>query len=305
MPSEEAGEPMSIGLSADLTAWLQRRATERGVDVETYARELLLAQRAVDLGEIDLEEGLGGPLGVVGLDDEGGEVVRRDEHDADVEELRSHVDELVEDVRNRVIQIKRETDGKASSVHDHPELAGDIENLGREVESLLDAIAAHESSIESLRHDLDGGFENFSEVLEYLVETTDDLIDRSDRLARATIALRNRTQELAASVVERERVDQLKRDAAQDGITAADCEGCSRTIQLGLLTEPRCPACATDFVAVEPKRGIFGSPTLATGDRPALESGDLDAVTGDLESAFESDRPHPGTVDWERTGDDS
>ena len=50
-------------------------------------------------------------------------VERLDALDADVAALSDAVDEKIEDVRERVIQVKREADGKAPADHDHPELA--------------------------------------------------------------------------------------------------------------------------------------------------------------------------------------
>lgn len=326
MASEEASEPVSITVPEELAAWLRRRADERGVDVEQYSRQLLAAQRAVDTGAIedpevvsdlvtqhDLEDRVDerladrlddlqdGPLGESGDRPDDGVEERLNGR---LDEVESEFRELLEDVRSRVIQVKRETDQKAPADHDHDGL-DELDALEARVESLAADAEEHADVIEALREDLDGGFENFEEVLEYLVETTDDLSERADRLARATLQTREQVRELATTVGERERVDQFKRDAALEGVTAADCEECGHSVRVSLLTAPRCPACSAGFVDLEPKQGLFGSATFRCGDRPALSRGEGDDVTGEIEDALAEDRPHPGEVYWESAGDRS
>lgn len=321
MASEETTEPVSLSVPGELAAWLRRSADQRGVDVEQYASELLAAQRAVDSGVIEgaaalddgsdgssapderFEERLDDRLDDV-LDGHFDEVL--DEHlDDRLEEQRSEFVDLLEDVRSRVIQVKREADARVPADHDHADLAADVDDLDDAVESLAVDLEEQSSTVSTLETTVDRGFENYEAVLEHLVDATDDLADRVDRLARAALATRERVQNLAIAADERERVDELKRDAALEGLSSADCEACGRTVDVALLTEPRCPACAAELVDVEPERGFLGSATLVTGDPPALPVGDDSDVVGDLESVLEADRPHPGAVDWETTGDRS
>lgn len=298
MASEEATEPLSISVPPELSAWLESQADERGVDPETYARELLLAQRAVDADAFHVD----------GVDSDAGPldgVAREAEVEDRLDDVREEFRELLEDVRSRVVQVKRETDRKAAADHDHAELLADIETLTEQVAALEADLAEQRTAVEELRADLEGGFDNFEEVLEHVLAETDELFERADRLGHATVRTRERVQELATSVVDRERADDLKRDAALEGVETADCEDCDRAVRLALLTEPRCPACRTEFVDLEPKRGFFGSATLVTGDHPALTDAELEAVTDDIEADVETDRPHPADVDWDRTGEDT
>ncbi|GAB3681668.1 hypothetical protein GCM10028857_06230 [Salinarchaeum chitinilyticum] len=294
MASEDTGEAAGIAVSEDVRRWLQRRADEHGVDVGQFVRLLLAAHRDLDDDDGALE-GLSTDA-IADVDDP----VDRSELDEVESEFRS----LLEDVRSRVIQVKREADGKAPAEHGHEALESDLEELGAELTALDEQLSTHGDRLESVEANLDDGFENFEEVLEYLIEVTDDLADRTDRLAQATIGTREQLQELAGSIEEREAADRLKRDAALEGIEAADCEDCGRSVRAGLLTSPDCPYCAASFVDVEPKQGFFGSATFVTGQSPALTGSNDDPVAEALQADVERDRPHPADVDWDTAGDD-
>ena len=162
-------------------------------------------------------------------------------------------DEKITDTRERVIQIKRETDAKAPADHDHEELRERIESLGTRV---------------------DHGFENYEEILSYLTDETDDLDDKVGRLAGVVVSLRKRTARVEQQVTRLDAAADLKQVANRHGTTKAKCEGCGGSVAIGLLTEPTCPHCESGFVGVEPAGRLFGSGTLVTGRPPALMAGD-------------------------------
>jgi predicted Zn-ribbon and HTH transcriptional regulator len=290
MASEDTGERMPVSVSEDVQRWLQRRADEHGVDVERFVGELLAAHRAADDVDDPGDEWFAPTTDAVDQDD--------------LDAVRDDFRDLLDDVRSRVIQVKRETDEKAQKDHDHEAIRADLEGLEDELADLHDALDRHDDRMRSLERDLEEGFENFEEVLEYLVETTDDLAQRTDRLAHATIGARERLQRLAGSIEQRDAADRLKRDAALEGVASADCEDCGRTVRAGLLTAPECPFCASNFVDVEPKQGLLGSATFVTGDRPALVGTEEDPVAEALRSDVERERPDPADVDWDVAGDD-
>lgn len=302
MASEETGEPVAVDVPDEVRWWLQRTADERGVSVEALVRELVSAHRILDAGDLEDVDGVGGAdasgtVPDVALEDRLETLL---EHE--LADVRAEFRELLEDVRGRVVQVKRETDGKAPAEHDHGDLREAVDALGEEVTRLADDLADRREELASLREDVDGGFENFESVLEYQVETTDDLLDRVDRLARATLDARDLVQDVAGSVRTRERADALKRDAALEGIAEADCEDCGRTVRAALLTAPECPYCAAGFVDVEGKRGLFGSAIFRTGELPALARGDGDDLASRLQADLDADRPEPGAVDWNGRG---
>lgn len=294
MASEDTGEAAKISVSEDVRRWLQRRADEHGVDADRFVQELLAAHRTLDDPENELNGAIDGDVGATtaGVDQD------------DFDELESEFRSLLEDVRSRVIQVKREADAKAPAEHDHDELASSLDELEAAVSALDEQLSTHQDRLETVEETLDDGFDNFEDVLEYLVETTDDLADRTDRLARATIASRERLQEIAGSIEEREAADRLKRDAALEGVSSAECGDCDRSVTAALLTSPECPYCAANFVDVEPKQGFLGAPTFVTGDAPALTGADEDRLADELQADVDRERPDPADVDWDTAGDD-
>ncbi|MFP8952531.1 hypothetical protein ACLI4Z_06090 [Natrialbaceae archaeon A-arb3/5] len=248
MPGEDhdAGG-VSFALPPEVDDWIAAEADRRDEPREDVCRRLVAAAHAVS------------------TDDDASVAVDPVDRD-DLESLESQLDaqheeftELLEDVRSRVVQVKRETDEKAPADHDHDEYAADAD-----LDGLADDLAEFERR-------LDAGFENFEEILERLLGRTTDLEDRSTVLANAVLELRDRRRVLAEREEERAAVERLQLAANRLGISTASCEECSADVDLALLTEPECPHCAAAFADVAEKTSFFGSHTLVTGDPPALE----------------------------------
>ncbi|MFB6303898.1 MAG: hypothetical protein ABEH47_01930 [Haloferacaceae archaeon] len=199
---------------------------------------------------------------------------RLDALDDRVDDLDAELDEKIDDVRERVIQVKRETDAKAPADHDHRELR-------RAAERAADGVDDLRERIDDLDGRVDEGFDNFEEVLEYLTETSDDLEDRTTRLARATVDLRDRVADLETERSARAVADDIRAKANRNGDASATCESCSRTVRIGLLSRPECPHCDATFEDVEPSSGLFGSATLVAGRPPALEGETTTAASPD------------------------
>ncbi len=268
MASEEHEEvTVSVTLSPDLREWLDEQADAQDTDRATVLRRVLAAHSEVAAGDGDVEE-----------------VVSRDEVDDRLEDQRTEFMDLVEDVRKRVIQVKRETDGKAP-LDDHESLAETLETVEGEVADLDETVDDLSAAVEAVEADLDDGFENFEDVLEYLTDRAEVLGDRLDTLARAVVDARDELRRLGADAAARAEADRLKIAANQHGITSAVCEGCDTSVDVALLTEAECPHCATALDGVEPKDSFFGSNTLTTGEPPALagtQETKLDASLDDL-----------------------
>jgi predicted nucleic acid-binding Zn-ribbon protein len=248
-----AGE-QSEAFPPELREWVERKASERGTEPETILARAAATYRYLDEGadgEVDL-----------------------DDLDARVAALEDDLDAKIQDVRERVIQVKRETDAKASADHDHPNLEERLETVERTAEE-----AATET--DGLAERVDRGFENYEEVLEYLTDTTDDLDAKTTTLAGAVVDLRRELQRIATAEHDRQAVDDLRTEANRHGDRTASCADCGSTVDLGLLSRPACPHCEATLVEFDPARGFFGSATLVTGDRPAL--------TGDTETEVPAD----------------
>ncbi|WP_339103401.1 hypothetical protein [Haloterrigena salinisoli] len=259
MSSEDDGG-ISFALPGEVDDWLAREAGRRDESRDDVCRRLVTAAHAVATDdEIEPSD----------LDDL---TAVRARLDAQREEFR----ELLEDVRNRVVQVKRETDAKAPADHDHAEHVGE------------DALAAVREDLEALDATVDDGFENFETVLETLLGETAALDDRTTALANAVVDLREHRNAAAERERRRAAVDRLKLAANRLGIRTAVCDACDAAVDLALLTEPACPHCSTAVTDVVETDSFFGSPTLETGEPPALEGRVDDPVSATSEDVFDA-----------------
>lgn len=214
-----------------------------------------------------------------------------------VDELEAAFDEKIDDVRSRVIQVKREADAKAAADHDHPELHDEVaaatdhldelatttETLEAELDRLAERVTEAEETAEA-------GFDNYETILRRLKETTSELQDRTETLGTVASRQRERLNALEASDTRRSAVEDLQEEANEKGVTKANCGSCGSTVQLGLLGSPRCPHCDAPYEAVDADTGLFRAAKLAVADRPALASPNDDRDR-DPEPVFDDSGP--------------
>lgn len=243
--SADEGEGVDADPPDAVLEWLNAVAAERGLSETELLRSLLAGE--------------GGPSGGGGRPDEGVDP-------KDLERVEREFREHVEDVRERIVQVKRETDGKAPADHTHHELESRLEQLGQEIGTL-------EGAVNRLDERLSAGFENYEEILTYLTETTESLDRKLGRLASAVIDLRERVGDAARAEVRRTALAHLTDTANRHGVEKARCDDCGEIVHVGMLVAPECPHCDSSFSGLEPKRGFFRSSVLHTGTRPALEAG--------------------------------
>lgn len=249
MSNEPAADPSE--LPDAVAEWLRAVADERGVSETELLRTLLTA----------------GPDGS-----------RPDARH--LEEVEREFRELVEDVRDRVIQVKRETDEKAPADHGHPALANELQRVA-------DGLERVEAELERVDHRVDRGFENYEEVLEYLTETTDDVQRAVSRLTSVVVDLRGRLRETTRDEARRTALAHLTDAANRHGVNSARCEDCDERVDVSLLVEPRCPHCDTAFTTLEPRPGFFRTSVLHTGRLPALEEPPAGGLDDELEELVE------------------
>jgi chromosome segregation ATPase len=267
-------------LGDDLDDWLDARAEDLGTDRERLLTRLVAAQRLA-LSETDDGELLS-------------TLTTLESRVASVEE---ELDEKIADVRNRVVQVKREADAKAPADHGHADLAERLDALADEVETLradCDALADDHERLrgdhDDLRAEVESGFENYELVLDDLDADTTDLAEKADTLARVALRLRDRIATLEGESSVRTAAATLRREANRAGVSTADCGDCGSSVHVGLLGAPTCPHCEATFDGVESARGFFGSATLTIGDRPALTDGtDAESDAGDEEARTADD----------------
>ncbi len=275
MESEDASHAPTVELPESVSQWLDETADELGFSRQRLRSELFAAHRSIH---------------------------EEDGSDEQLDELRDEFMEKLTDVRERVVQIKREIDEKAPAEHNHADFRNELDELRRVVDEKgteadsggneADTNPADEFAVEldalservaDNRERLDSGFENYEEVLEYLTETTDELDGRLDVLARALVSIRDQTRTLAARNATRAATAELARTANRYGVTSAKCGECERGVTIALLTDPSCPHCNATFEDIEPKAGFFGSNRLVVGRPPALE-GDVSDPDTDLDT---------------------
>jgi len=284
MAGEDVSEP-SDRPDDSLEGWLDAKAEELGVDRD----ELLARLRKGDAPSGASEEAF------AALRREFGERLSATQEEfetqlaeveADLAAVEDDFDEKIQDVRDRVVQVKREADEKAPADHDHPDLGQRTEEVAEKADRLADELDGLADTVAELDEQVETGFENYEDVLEYLTDVTDDLEAKLATLAEVTVEIRDHTKTLTARHASRAAADELAHLANRRGVGSADCGHCGETVHVGLLAEPKCPHCASTFNDVEPKQGFFGSARLLVGDPPALEG---ERADWDIGSVMEAD----------------
>jgi len=200
-----------------------------------------------------------------------------------VDDLDSDFEETVSDVRERVIQVKRETDAKADADHGHTDLTSDIGDAVAEVNALADDADALESRLEDSLSEVTAETESLREEMDAF---SADVTHKLDVLGAAVVEMRDQVRTLLAERQKRAVLEGLQTRANREGVRTANCGSCSKGVDVGLLAEPRCPHCSESFEELDPKDGFFGSNVLKTGRPPALD-GDIGATGSDLDDIVE------------------
>lgn len=291
-----------VTLPADLGEWLDDRAGKLGVDREAVLVQLLAAYR----GAAELDDDLGGPLPVADaevvadaveselegrvtpavesalaetLDDDVADAVEaevdevtgatRRDIEGRIDAVEADYTEKIEDLRDRVVQVKKETDAKAPGDHSHPELdrldglVDDLDDLSARLDGVEERLAAvdgtvaeHDESVE----DLDG-------VVRDLDETVAEVQNRLRSVAWAVTDLRESFESDESNPVE-----SIRRAAARADVDRAACGRCGDGVDVALLTDPECPHCQATVTDVQPGEGFFSKPRLVVASQ--LESGE-------------------------------
>ncbi|MFB6133152.1 MAG: hypothetical protein ABEJ44_07100 [Halanaeroarchaeum sp.] len=268
----------TVGVDGAAAAWIRERADALGIAPEEYLERVVASLRAVEAG--DPREELTTSAEFATLEER-------------VDGLDEEIETKVEDVRERVVQVKREVDEKAPADHDHDDLRKGVQSGIERFEEAESRIEALGDRLDEMASRLDRGFDNYEEILEYLVNRTDDLSADANALLDAMSGLRRHVRRLHARDQRERRTEELKDEANRKGVTEAKCESCANTVSVALLTEPSCPVCGTAVAGVTPKQGFFGSATLDSGSPPALESGEPAEDADDLMD-LQSPRPDEG-----------
>jgi len=260
-------------------------ATEAAADETGVDREELLKRAIVALA-----------------DEEGIDVPDREEVaaiESRLDALDADVDEKVEDLRERFVELYRDLEAKAPADHAHAEtaerldaLAADLDRTAERLDDLEAEAAARstvDEAVEGRVGDLDDRLAGVEERVDDLADPengvdaddVDELDDKLSRVASAVVRVRRRLEAAERDRADRERLDALTATANRNGVRKAACTDCGETVDIGLLTAPECPHCGEGFAELEPNPGFLGTSRLVVGEQPALD-GDVDDATGDV-----------------------
>lgn len=295
--SREEGS-ITIELPSELDEWLNERAAELGEPREAIVRQLLASYRTT--AELDETESLAELFDIEStVEDELADQLDatvaaavddaiENRLDATVQDRLPDIADAVEgrldtrfesmeddfqgkitDVRERVIQLKKEIDTKAPADHEAfdevEELDRELTALNRELVEVRDEL---EADIEENANALVKANDRFDEMMERLDDT-------EDKLKRVAWVVNDLRDDQGGRSAHQEAVDSIKRAAAQEGVSTASCQNCSESIDISLLTDPQCPHCNTTVTDVRPEGGIIRKKaTLVTAKQ--LEAGPAD-----------------------------
>lgn len=306
MASESSDDAaVSVALPPDLDEWLDARAAALDVDRETVVVQLLTAYRAagefddsamvdllgeefdarVDAAIADRVPDVAAAVSEQGDTGGDGDAERveaaEDRLATEIDGLEREFREKLQDVRERVVQVKRETDAKAPADHGHPAF-DDLDALAATVADLEDALDEIGSTMADQR-DEQAALAERVDALAGVADRLDDVEERLQTVAWVVSDLRDAVESRRGAT---SAIDRLKRSAAEADVDRAVCEGCERPVDIALLTEPTCPHCDAAVGDVELPAGFFGKPRLtvarqlAAGDGGASTAGETDDAAG-------------------------
>jgi len=281
MASESTDEgAVSVELSPGLDEWLDERARELGQPREELVRQLLAAYRTtaeMDDGDsltsaFDVESAVQDELDAAvaaAVDDVLSEQVDStvrdrlpDITDAVESRVDGRLDDRLEDVetefqgkladvRERVVQLKRELDGKAPADHDAFETVAELD----------ESVSSLNRELVEVRDEFEGDIADQTERVNELETRFDEierrLDDTEDKLKRVAWVVSDLRDDQGSRDAHQKAVDRIKRAAAQEGITSASCQNCGEKVEIALLTDPQCPHCDSTVSDVQPEGGII------------------------------------------------
>lgn len=282
MVSESSSErTVLVTLPSELDEWLDDQSQRRDIDREQLLVQLLTSYRTVtELDEADflledgtLSERIEAELeqrvrtevesavesSLSGQVSEATATVQRRLTNR-IDSVENEFDDKITDVRERVVQIKKETDQKAPAEHTHEELA--------EVTEIATQLEEMEADLADLRAEFDEVVPDHEETLDDVDSRLEQLQERMQTIAWVVSDLRDAYESKGGL----KTVERIKRAAAKANVEHADCENCGDSVALSLLTDPTCPHCDATVSNIEASSGWFGSPKLLTASQ--LESGE-------------------------------
>lgn len=188
----------------------------------------------------------------------------------------------LDDLSSAVVERQTETD---ETVGELAERLDSLDGRLEAIESRLDSglsLSELEATVEQnsadhadLEDRLESEFDSIEQVLQHLLDTTDNI---EYRLGAVSDAREEALEPLRARKEMEEALAELKQEALRHGVSKAVCDNCEQKIDLGLLERPRCPSCERRFTGISKGGWLpFSKATINTSDRPQEFDGDRDA----------------------------
>lgn len=280
MSNDYSRQSGNLPVSDSVEEWLSHQAEKEDISREQLFGQLVSSYWTLN----EMEELLGSSgeeeLSVTQLPDDGSAEANEEmrERLAKVEEKmeteverRQSLDMLAEMTADRLTDVEETLD----------ELAGEVEEVRESVDRKHESVAERADELEEkLKQEretraseqqmlageqdrigsrLDSEFENLETILTYLVSRTDEL--------EAGVADIDSRQEEALTRLRRERdaLNSIKREAADANVQSGECGSCGETIDIGMLSQPYCPACEKTLTGIEEKeKWLFFSDIVVT-----------------------------------------
>ena len=261
-----ASEQDQITLPAELDEWLTSRVDETEHSKSALLARAVAAYRLLSEVEDDPDVFDRELTALESVDIVDGDTAER------LDALESAVDDRFDELKERIIDVLKETRARAPKDHEHPKLASQVDDISAELSSLQTAHEELTTTHETFETTVDDELSALSAELDSATDSFESLETRSDRLAGAVVDLRRRLSRVEQELSDRRALDSILAIAHEEGLSKATCESCGSGIELGLLRAPWCPHCEARFESIEP-RSFFRRPLLTVADRPALEAG--------------------------------
>lgn len=262
---------VGVDVPAELDEWLDERAASLGLERERLVEQILASYHAaatldgdldaaelLDLGAddfVDVEDAVAAAVEdqvAARVDDVVEERVQAALDDR-LDDLDAEFQAKIDDVRERVIQVKKETDAKAAESHTHEEFAA-VDALDARVNEL-------ETDLARLREDLADRVDGVEDRLAEQDEATADLLgrveDAAEKLNRVAWVVSDLKEETEGRDAHEQALDRIRRAAAQEGVSTAACDRCGESVHVALLNDPECPHCQAAVADVRPTGGFF------------------------------------------------
>lgn len=294
MSNENFRQGDDLSVSDSVEEWLSQQAAEEDISQQQLFGRLVssywtLSEMEELLGDTsEIEHSIERPSGSNSnkTDSEVRERLTELERTVETEaERRQSLYAFVEMIADRLTTVEETVEELSADVEGldesldrkHESLAEQTDELAEELEQERETRASEQQMLageqERISARLDSEFDDLETILTYLVSRTDELeADVSDVDSRQEEALMRLRWE-------RDTLHSIKRDAADADVQSGECESCGETIDLGLLSQPYCPACENTLTGVTEERKwlVFSKIVVTTNDRsdeqPARDAG--------------------------------